>query len=145
MEQRIIYPNDDGGVAVVIPVPDCGLTIEEIAAKDIPQGRPWRVIDANDIPKDEHFWGSWEYSESGSAIRINVGKAKDIAHSIRRAARAIEFSPHDEIIAKQIPGSPAAAAEAARVAIREKYADMQVRIDAAETPDEIKAALAGAR
>jgi len=78
-------------------------------------------------------------------ITINVDKAKDIAHSIRRAARAVEFSPHDEIITKQIPGSPAATAEAARVVIREKYADMQVRIDAAETPDEIKAALAGAR
>lgn len=142
MEQRIIYPNDSGGVAVVIPVLDCGLTIEEIAAKDIPQGRPWRIIDADDIPKDEHFWDSWEYSESGSAIRVNIDKAKTIAHSIRRAARAIEFSPHDEIIAKQIPGAAVGNAEAARAAIRVKYAAMQDQIDAAGTTDEIKAALA---
>ena len=75
-------------------------------------------------------------------ITINIDKAKTIAHSIRRAARAIEFSPHDEIIAKQIPGTAAATAEAARVAIRVKYATMQDQIDAAGTTDEIKAALA---
>ena len=39
MNQRIIYPTDNGGVAVIIPA-DCGLTIEEIAAKDVPQGKP---------------------------------------------------------------------------------------------------------
>jgi hypothetical protein len=33
MNQRIIFPNNEGGVAVIIPAPECGLTIEEIAAK----------------------------------------------------------------------------------------------------------------
>jgi hypothetical protein len=42
---------------------------------------------------------------------------------------------------KQIPGADAAVAEEARQAIREKYSDVQDAIDAAETPDEIKAAL----
>ena len=74
-------------------------------------------------------------------IRINVDKAKAIAHDMRRQARAAEFAPHDKVIAAQIPGADAAAAEAARAAIRAKYADMQTAIDAAATPDEIKAAL----
>jgi hypothetical protein len=74
-------------------------------------------------------------------IRINVDKAKQIAHDMRRQARAAEFAPHDEAIAKRIPGTVEADAEAARVAIRAKYADMQTAIDAAATPDEIKAAL----
>lgn len=73
-------------------------------------------------------------------ITINIDKAKGIAHDLRRAARAAEFAPHDDAIAKQIPGA-AAAAETARAAIRTKYADMQDQIDAAATPDEIKAAL----
>jgi hypothetical protein len=58
---------------------------------------------------------------------------------MRRAARAEEFKPYDEAIAKQIPGTDGA--EIARQAIREKYAAVQADIDAAETPDEIKAAL----
>ena len=74
-------------------------------------------------------------------ITVNINKAKAIAHDRRRAARAEEFKPHDEIIMKQIPGADAVAAEAARAAIRAKYSDMQSQIEAAATPDEIKAAL----
>lgn len=74
-------------------------------------------------------------------ITVNIDKAKVIAHEKRRAARAEEFKPHDEVIMKQIPGADAQAAEAARQAIREKYTAMQADIDAAATPDEIKQAL----
>lgn len=74
-------------------------------------------------------------------IRINVDKAKAIAHDMRRQARAAEFAPHDKIIAAQIPGVDAAETEAARAAIRAKYAAIQEAIDAAATPEEIKAAL----
>lgn len=74
-------------------------------------------------------------------IRINMDKAKAIGHDIRRAERAKEFEPFDEIIAKRIPGKDEAEAEAARQAIRDKYAVIQSGIDAAETPDEIKAVL----
>ncbi len=72
-------------------------------------------------------------------ITINIDKAKAIGHDMRRAARAEEFKPYDEAIAKQIPGTEGA--EAARQAIREKYAAVQADIEAAQTPDEIKAAL----
>lgn len=71
-------------------------------------------------------------------IRINIDKAKTIAHDIRREERAKEFAPLD--IKATIP-SEAAAAEAARQVIRDKYADMQAQIDAARSPDEIRAAL----
>ena len=74
-------------------------------------------------------------------IKINVEKAKDIAHQMRRAMRAEEFKPHDEIVMKQIPGNSLAEAEAARQVIRDKYEIIQEAIDAAKTPDEIKAAL----
>lgn len=74
-------------------------------------------------------------------IRINLDKAKQIGHDIRRAERAKEFEPFDKIIAAQIPGNDLAQAEAARQAIREKYAAIQVNIDEASTPDQIKSAL----
>ena len=71
---------------------------------------------------------------------IDVDKAKTIAHDMRRAARAEEFKPFDEAIAKQIP-TQVEGAEAQRQAIRDKYAAIQTQIDAAATPDEIKSAL----
>ena len=63
MSQRIIYPTDDNGVAVIIPAPECGLTIEEIAAKDVPAGKPFKIVDVADIPSDRTFRAAWEYSE----------------------------------------------------------------------------------
>jgi predicted nucleic acid-binding Zn-ribbon protein len=74
-------------------------------------------------------------------ITIDMNKAKDIAHEKRRAARAEEFKPHDEVIMKQIPGNDYNQAEAARQAIREKYATLQAQMDAAQTADELKALL----
>lgn len=73
-------------------------------------------------------------------ITINVDKAKAVAHNMRRAAREEEFKPYDDVIAKQIPGQMEGA-EAARQAVRDKYAAMQTAIDAATTTDEIKAAM----
>jgi hypothetical protein len=62
MNQRIIYPTDDGGVAVIIPAIECGLTIEEIAAKDVPEGTPFKIVDVADIPTDRTFRNAWEYA-----------------------------------------------------------------------------------
>lgn len=74
-------------------------------------------------------------------IVVNIDKAKAIAHEIRREKRAEEFKPYDAIIAAQIPGQDAVAAEAARQAIREKYALLQDVIDVATTPEQLKTAL----
>ena len=74
-------------------------------------------------------------------ITVNMDKAKTIGHQMRRAQREAEFAPFDAVIAKQIPGVDNAAAEASRQAIRDKYVVIQGVIDAATTPEEIKAAL----
>ena len=71
-------------------------------------------------------------------ITINIDKAKTIAHDKRREARSAEFAPLD--IKATIP-SEATAAEAARAAVRAKYATMQTAIDAASTVDAIKSAM----
>ena len=71
-------------------------------------------------------------------IVIDVNKAKAIGHDMRRTARSAEFAPLD--IKATIP-SEASAAEAARQAVRDKYAAIQSQIDAATTPEEIKTAL----
>jgi hypothetical protein len=62
MNQRIIYTNDDGGVVILIPTPECltERTIEEIAAKDVPAGKQYKIIDSTDIPTDRTFRNAWE-------------------------------------------------------------------------------------
>jgi hypothetical protein len=66
MNQRIIYPTDDGGVAVIAPSSNClkEHTIEEIAAKDVPAGKPYKIVDVADIPSDRTFRNAWEVDVS---------------------------------------------------------------------------------
>lgn len=71
-------------------------------------------------------------------IVINLDKAKNIAHDMRRNKRAEEFAPLD--VKATIP-SEATAAEAARQVIRDKYAVIQTEIETSTTPEEIKIAL----
>lgn len=62
MNQRVIYPTPAGGVAILVPIADCGLTLDEIIAKDVPPGVPYKIIDAADIPADRTFRNAWEYT-----------------------------------------------------------------------------------
>jgi len=67
MEKRIIYPTDDGGVAVVIPAPEWlleeGNTLELLAQTTVPAGKQYKIVDVSEIPSDRTFRGAWEYSE----------------------------------------------------------------------------------
>lgn len=64
-------------------------------------------------------------------IKVNISKARLIAHDMRRYKRSLDFLPFDEVIAKQIPGADAIAAEAARQEIRKKYEAIQNDINEA--------------
>ncbi len=134
MNQRIIYSQPDGTVAVVIPTGE--LPIEQVLAKDVPAGATGEIVDISVIPSDRTFRGAWE--KSGQSVVPNLAKSKTIAHDKRRAARALEFAPLD--IEATIPAK-AQQAEAAREAIRQKYDVMQTAMDAATTVEELKALL----
>jgi hypothetical protein len=131
---RIIYPTPDGGVAVIIPTESV-----ELALKDVPEGVPYEIVDAAEVPADRTFRGAWVMGDC--CVEHDLERCREIGHDKRRAARADEFAPHDELIAKQIPGADAAAAEAARQEIRDRYALVQEAIDTAEDPAAIKTAL----
>lgn len=61
--QVIIYPNDTG-VAVVIPAENCGLTLEQIAQKDVPAEKPWRIVDTAELPPRD-VRDRWRWTEAG--------------------------------------------------------------------------------
>ena len=135
--KRIIYQNLEGGVSVIIPTESV-----ELALKDVPEGVAYEIVEDDAIPADRFFRNAWV--ANGAAVEVDLDQAKSIGHDIRRTQRAEEFKPFDDIIAKQIPGADAIAAEANRQAIRDKYAQVQAAINAASDPEEIKAALGGA-
>ena len=59
--KRILWQTEDGGVAVIVPTDNCGLTVEEIATKDVPSGRPYKIVDVSEVPSDRTFRNAWEY------------------------------------------------------------------------------------
>jgi len=66
MTKRIIYPTDTGGVAIIVPAPEWlaqeGNTVELLAIKDVPEGKPYKIIDTDDVPSDRTFRNAWEYT-----------------------------------------------------------------------------------
>lgn len=60
MDKVIIYPNIiDNRVNILYPMA-CGLSIEEIALKDVPSGVPYKIVNIEDIPADRTFRDAWE-------------------------------------------------------------------------------------
>jgi hypothetical protein len=65
MTQCIIYNQDNGVVAVIIPSPEAleQHGIQAIAMKDVPAGKKFKIVDAADIPSDRTFRNAWEADE----------------------------------------------------------------------------------
>ena len=59
---RILYKTNEGGVAVIVPTGE--LSLEETAAKDVPSGRPYKIVDVADIPSERTFRDAWEIDEA---------------------------------------------------------------------------------
>ena len=55
----IIYPNDNGGICILTAALECGLSLEQITAKDVPAGKPYLIVDAADIPATREFRNAW--------------------------------------------------------------------------------------
>ena len=145
MTQKIVYENSEGGVSIVHPTGEVG--ISELLSKAVPSNTQYEIVDESVIPSDRIFRDAWVGTNIGiasttaTAIVEDLEKSKLIAHDIRRSKRREEFAPYDEIIMKQIPGSDAIAAENSRAEIRNRYVGIQSAIDDSADPFEIKVTL----
>lgn len=66
MNQCIIYKNDEGRVSVIIPAPEAVvlLGIDAIAQKDVPTGKPYKIVDASEIPTDRIARDLWDVDDA---------------------------------------------------------------------------------
>jgi len=60
-----IFPNDET-ISVLVPAPNCGLTLEQICAKDVPTGVKYKIIDRSELPADREFRNAWDYDFTNS-------------------------------------------------------------------------------
>tara|TARA_R100001591_G_scaffold112701_1_gene125286 strand:+ start:415 stop:630 length:216 start_codon:yes stop_codon:yes gene_type:complete len=71
MDKRIIYKNTDGSISIIIPA-DCGLTVEQIAQKDVPTGLNYKIVDVSEVPSDREFRDAWTIDDA--ELTDGVGK-----------------------------------------------------------------------
>jgi len=82
--KRIIYQNDEGGVCIVIPSPEAvnEYGVEAIALKDVPAGKPYKIVDTVDVPSDRTFRNAWEVDPAiltdGNGADYGAGSANKV-------------------------------------------------------------------
>ncbi len=88
MGKRIVFENEDGSIGIIIPSPQSELTIEQVAAKDVPSGTSYHIVEEEDILSDRSFRDAWVLNSDGE-IEIDLDKAK-ASHldEVTRAAAA---------------------------------------------------------
>lgn len=81
MPKRIIYKKPDGSIAIIIPVPDCGLTLQQIAAKDVPAGLPYKIVDMSELPQDRSDRDAWTVDDDilTDGVGADYGAGSDFA------------------------------------------------------------------
>jgi len=128
----MIAYSDYGNIALIIPAE--GFSDADVL-KDVPAGVEYIFIDS--LPENRVFRNAWAI-ENGEIIE-DLSKSKDIAHEMRRTARALEFAPFD--IMATIPAQ-AESAEKSRELIREKYELIQAQIDGCANVENLKSIVA---
>ena len=129
---RIVYPNDTGGVSVIIPSPNWVGTVEELAAKDVPNGKAYKIVEDSAVPTDRAFRDAWENYE---AIAVSMTKAKEITKTRLRVERKPLLEAQDVLFMKAQESS---SDTSAIVTEKQRLRDITASADSASTLDELK-------
>jgi len=132
----IIYPKDDGGVEIVIPAPKWlkdGGTMEKLAAKVVPEGKKYKIVEESAVPSDRTFRDAWENYES---VTTNVTKAKEITKTRLRVEREPKLLEQDTLFMKALE---AGSDTTAIVKEKNRLRDITKQVDSVSDLDKLKA------
>jgi hypothetical protein len=129
----ITYPQPSGQVAVIIPA-DPSLSIEEIAAKDVPEGVPYKIVES--LGLDNQFFNAYEFHPEQGA-EVNIDKAKAIHLDKFRAARSPKLSALDVQYMRALEVEDSV--RAAEIAVQKQELRDVTKTPLPDTLEEIKA------
>ena len=136
MSKVIIYNQENGVMAICVPAENCGLTVEEIADKDCPEGA--KIIDRTDLDGlDNDFRNAWSCDKDMNPT-VDMTLAKDVWRDKIRRARKPKL---EELDIQYIRAQEAGDDTSAIVAIKNKLRDFSAKaeIESASTVEELKA------
>jgi len=134
MNKRIIYLNDEGTVSIIIPASNSGLTVQEIAEKDVPTGKTYKIVNASDISNDRTFRNAWVL-DANNDVEINITKAKDVWKDKIRVARKPALEKLDVDYNRAVEDGNSTTQI---VTDKNTLRDLPDQVDTATTIDEIK-------
>ena len=62
---RIIFPNNSGGISVIVPAP--GFTVQDCIV-NVPSGKPYIIVNESDVPEDRTFREAWTADFSNAEV-----------------------------------------------------------------------------
>ena len=60
-DKRVIYPNDEGGVSILVPSTSCPSIDRSI--QEVPAGKSYQVVNASEIPTDRNYTNASTFEE----------------------------------------------------------------------------------
>ena len=129
---RIVYPNDDGGVSIVVPSPHWMGTMEGLAAKVIPDGKAYKIVEDSVVSTDRTFRDAWENYED---ITVSFPKAKEITKKRLRRERKPLLEEQDILFMRAVETSQD---KSEIVTEKQRLRDITALVDDATTLDELK-------
>lgn len=128
---RIIYTRPDGGgLSIIIPAEN----VSEIdAAKSVPNGVEYQVVDVADIPTDRTFRNAWELADGD--VAVNFSKAQALTKDRLRSERKPLMEAQDIAFQRALESG---ADTSAIVAEKNRLRDITKLVDTATTLDELK-------
>lgn len=124
---KIIYPTATG-VAILTPTGE--LSIEDTAAKDVPAGVAYRIVNDEDVPSDRTFRNAWKHD-----LTVDFPKAQAITKDRLRADRKPLLEAQDVLFQRALETGKDATAI---VKEKQRLRDVTKLVDAATTLDALK-------
>ena len=128
---KVLIKNSDGSVGILHPITDCGLTIEQIIAKDIPKGVAYEIVDDSVIPTDRTFRNAWRHD-----LEVDIAKAQEITKNRLRVERQPLLETLDVEVMRNM-SDPVKLAEIE--AQKQVFRDITKVVDTLTTVEELKA------
>ena len=133
-DYNIVYTINDF-LVVVMPADKCDLTIEEIQAKDVPDGVTSYIVKHSDLPTDIDFQNAWVYKDG--KVEVDLTKAKEVHREYIRRERKAKFADLDIEFQRALETGDTSAVVAKKQALRDATAD--AAIDAALNVAQLRA------
>ena len=124
---KIIYPTATG-VAILTLTGE--LSIDEVAAKDVPAGVPYRIVNDEDVPSDRTFRNAWKHD-----LTVDFPKAQALTKDRLRAERKPLLEAQDVLFQRALETGKDATAI---VKEKQRLRDVTKLVDAATTLDQLK-------